>query len=79
MNIETFQDELQHAKDNELFRQVQRCLCMALADAQNPNAESHVMLDFCYAECHRRHKEWLYDKAYETVCRHEDICHVLTA
>lgn len=79
MNLEHFQELLEQAKDNELFRQIQRCVCRSLAEANNPNAESHAMLDFCYAECERRHKPWLYDKAYETVCRHENICGTLTA
>lgn len=78
MNLENFQEMLEHAKDNELFRLIQRCVCMSLAEAGNPHADSHVMLDFCYAECERRHKLWLYDKAYETVCRHGEICNAVS-
>jgi len=78
MNLEEFRDGLEMARDSELLQYVQRCLCLSMAD-NNPKAESHAMLDLVYAECARRGKERLYDKAYETVCRKPHVCKVLLA
>lgn len=79
MNLEEFRDALEMSKESELIRYVQRCVCMSMAHGGNPLAESHAMLDLVYAECTRRGKERLYDKAYETVCRKPDVCKILLA
>lgn len=79
MKLEEFRDELEAARDGDLLRYVQRCLCISLTGDNSPKAESQAMLDLLYAECARRGKERLYDKAYETVCRKPDVCKVLLA
>ncbi|RMD78785.1 MAG: hypothetical protein D6809_05085 [Gammaproteobacteria bacterium] len=79
MNLESFRDRLESLRDSELFRYVQRCVCMSLAHAGEPHAESHDLLDLVYAECARRGKERLYDKAYERVCKEPDVCKGLLA
>lgn len=76
MNNEEFRDHLENLKDSELVRQIQKYVCMSLADVSDPGAESHVMLDLIYVECLRRGKERLYDKIYENVCRQPQLCEV---
>lgn len=78
MNLKEFRDDLEMAKDTELLHYVQHCLCLTIAE-KNPKAETHVMLDLVYAECTRRGKERLYDKAYETVCRKPEVCKIFLA
>jgi len=79
MNTDEFRETLETIKDGELLRYVQKYVCLSLADVSNPAAQSHMMLDLVYAECTRRGKERLYDKAYETVCRQPQVCKVLLA
>lgn len=79
MNSDEFREKLETLKDSELIRQIQRYVCWSLADADNPGAESHVMLDLIYVECLNRGKERLYDKVYESVCRQPQVCEVLRA
>ena len=79
MNTEEFRETLETIKDGELLRYVQKYVCLSLTDVGNPAAQSHIMLDLVYAECTRRGKERLYDKAYETVCRQPQVCKVLLA
>ncbi len=79
MNLDEFRDSLELAKESELIHYVQHCVCMSMAHMSNPRADSHAMLDLVYAECARRGKERLYDKAYETVCRKPDVCKLFLA
>jgi len=79
MNLEEFREGLELVRDGELIRHAQRCLCQAFASGSNSTADSDVMLDLIYAECARRGKERLYDKAYEMVCRKPDVCKTLMA
>jgi hypothetical protein len=79
MNLEDFRETLEALKDSELIKYVQKYVCLSLADAGDPLANSHTMLDLVYAECIRRDKERLYDKAYESVCRQPKVCKVLIA
>ena len=79
MNSDNFREHLETLKDSELVRQIQIYVCKSLADADNPRAESHMMLDLIYVECLRRGKERLYDKVYESVCRQPQVCEVLRA
>ena len=79
MNLEEFRETLEALKDSELIKYVQKYVCLSLADANNPLATSHTLLDLVYVECIRRDKERLYDKAYESVCRRPKVCKVLLA
>ena len=79
MNLEEFRETLETLKDSELIKYVQRYVCLSLADAEDPSANSHTLLDLIYVECIRRKKERLYDKAYESVCRKPTVCKVLLA
>ncbi len=79
MTLDEFRDLIEDSPDRELFQEVQKCVCKSLAQAEDPASESHNMLDLAYAECTRRGKERLYDKAYETVCRKPHVCKVLLA
>jgi len=79
MNLEEFRETLEALKDSELIKYVQKYVCLSLADASNPLATSHTLLDLVYVECIRRDKERLYDKAYESVCRRPKVCKVLLA
>ena len=79
MNIDELRETLEGLKDSELIRHVQKYVCLALADVNNPAALSHTLLDLVYAECTRRGKERLYDKVYESVCRQPQVCKVLLA
>lgn len=79
MNTDEFRETLETLRDGELIRYVQKYVCMSLANASNPAAVSHTMLDLVYAECTRRGKERLYDMAYEAVSRQPQVCEVLLA
>jgi hypothetical protein len=79
MNLEDFRETLETLKDSELIKYVQKYVCLSLADAEDPTANSHTLLDLIYVECIRRKKERLYDKAYESVCRQPAVCKVLLA
>ena len=79
MNLEEFRETLETLKDSELIKYVQKYVCLSLADTGKPSANSHTLLDLVYVECMRRGKERLYDKAYESVCRHPDVCKVMLA
>ena len=79
MNLEEFRETLETLKDSELIKYVQKYVCLSLADASDPAANSHTLLDLVYAECTRRGKERMYDKAYESVCRQPKVCKVLLA
>ena len=79
MNLEEFRETLETLKDSELIKYIQKYVCLSLADADNPAAQSHTLLDLIYVECIRRNKERLYDKAYESVCRQPAVCKVLLA
>ena len=79
MNLEEFRETLETLKDSELIKYVQKYVCLSLADAGDPSAHSHTLLDLVYAECVSRGKERLYDKAYESVCRRPTVCKVLLA
>ena len=79
MNSDQIREHLETLKDSELVRQIQTYVCRSLADAGNPVADSHIMLDLIYVECLNRGKERLYDKVYENVCRQPQVCKVLLA
>ena len=79
MNSNELREQLETLKESELIKQIQRYVCQSLADADDPAAESHVMLDLIYVECLNRGKERLYDKVYESVCREPQVCEVLRA
>ena len=79
MNLEEFREKIETIKDSELLRYVQKYVCLSLADANDPAAHSHTMLDLAYVECIHRGMERLYDKTYETVCREPQVCKVLLA
>ena len=79
MNLQEFREGLEGVQDGELLRYVQRCVCMTMANRDVPGGDPHAMLDLIYAECSRRGKERLYDKAYEIVCRKPDVCKILLA
>ena len=79
MDIDEFRDTLEMIKDSELIRYIHKHVCFSLADAGNPAARSHVMLDLVYAECARRGIENLYDITYERVCRQPQVCKLLLA
>ena len=79
MNIEEFRETLETISDSELIRNIHKYVCLSLADAGNPAARSHDLLDLVYAECIRRGIERLYDKSYEHVCRQPQVCEVLLA
>ena len=54
MNLEEFRETLETLKDSELIKYVQRYVCLSLADAEDPSANSHTLLDLIYVECIRR-------------------------
>lgn len=79
MNPEQFRETLESASDSELIRYIQKYVCFSLADASNPTAKSHEMLDLVYTECTRRGVENLYDISYGHVSRKPQICKLLIA
>lgn len=79
MTSDELREQLETLKDSELVRHIQKYVCLSLAEADNPAAESHAMLDLIYVECLNRGKERLYDKVYESVCREPQVCEVLRA
>ncbi len=79
MNLEQFRETLESASDSELIRYIHKYVCFSLAEASNPTAESHEMLDLVYAECTRRGVENLYDISYGHVSRQPQICKLLIA
>jgi hypothetical protein len=79
MSIEEFRGSLESLKASELINYIHKYVCLSLADASNPAANSHEMLDLLYAECARRGMERLYDMSYEHVCRQPEVCTVLLA
>jgi len=79
MNSDEFRETLETLKHSELIRYIQKYVCLSLADVNNPQAESHILLDLIYIECVRRDKERLYDKVYETVCKQPQMCSVMLA
>ena len=79
MDIEEFRETLESIRARELIRYIHKYVCLSLADAGNPSANSHEMLDLLYAECTRRNMERLYDMSYEHVCRQPQVCTVLLA
>ena len=79
MNSDDFREMLETLRDAELIQQIQKYVCLSLADVNNSAADSHTMLDLIYVECVRRGRERLYDKVYENVCRQPQVCKVLLA
>ena len=79
MDIDDFRETLEMISDSELIRYIHKYVCLSLADADNPAAQSHELLDLIYAECSRRGAENLYDISYERVCRRPQVCKLLIA
>jgi hypothetical protein len=79
MDIDETRETLEMMRDSELIRHIHKYVCISLADAGNPAAKSHEMLDLLYVECARRGIENLYDISYEHVCRQPQICKLLLA
>jgi len=79
MNSDEFRETLEALSNSELIHYIQKYVCLSLAEVNNPNAQSHMLLDLVYAECTRRGKERIYDKVYETACREPQMCQVLNA
>ena len=79
MDIEEFRETLEVITDSELIRYIRKYVCSSLADASNPSANSHIMLDLVYVECSQRGMENLYDISYEHVCRQPQVCKLLLA
>ena len=79
MDIDEIRETLEMIRDSELIHHIHKYVCLSLADAGDPTAKSHEMLDLVYAECTRRGIENLYDISYEHVCRQPQVCKQLLA
>jgi len=79
MAIDEIRENAELISDSELIRYIHKYVCYSLAEAGDPAAESHEILDLIYAECLRRGIEHLYDIAYEHVCRQPQMCEPLLA
>ena len=79
MDSNELRNNLKTFTDRELVAVAQKYICLSLANLNNPNHHSHILLDMAYAEFSQRGKELLYDKVYERVCRHPHKCQVTIA
>jgi hypothetical protein len=69
MNQSEFQETVESLRDAELLRYAKEYVRLSITESDNPRSDVHSVVDIIYAECVRRGKEWLYDKAREAVCR----------
>jgi hypothetical protein len=67
MNQFDLQDVVESLRDAELLRYAKEYVRLSIAESDKRRADAHSMVDLIYAECVRRGKEWLYDKAREIV------------
>lgn len=74
MDVEELKETLEQMSNRELFRYLRRLLCGSLNSPMKFTHETNFTLDIIFGECHRRGKERLYDKTYETVCSHPEVC-----
>ena len=79
MDSNELRDNLTTFSDREVLAAAQKYICLSLANLNNPDHHSHMLLDMVYAEFSQRGKELLYDKVYERVCRHPHKCQVTIA
>jgi len=77
MDSNELRDNLTTLTDSELVTTAQKYICLSLANLNNPDHHSHMLLNIVYAEFAQRGKELLYDKVYESVCRYPQKCHLL--
>jgi hypothetical protein len=62
-------DTVESLRDVELLRYAKEYVRLSIAESGNRRSEVHSIVDLIFAECARRGKEWLYDKAREMVYR----------
>jgi hypothetical protein len=62
-------DTVESLRDIELLRYAKEYVRLSIAESGNRHSEVHSIVDLIFAECARRGKEWLYDKAREMVHR----------
>lgn len=62
-------DTVESLRDVELLRYAKEYVRLSIAESSNRHSEVHSIVDLIFAECARRGKEWLYDKAREMVYR----------
>jgi hypothetical protein len=71
MNRFELEDSVEDLRDAQLLRYAKEYVRLSIAESDNPQSDAHSMVDLIFAECVRRGKEWLYDKAREMV--HKEI------
>jgi hypothetical protein len=79
MAIDEIRENAEMISDSELIRYIHKYVCLSLAEAGDPAAESHEILDLIYTECARRGIENLYDISYEHVNRQPQLCKLFIA
>ena len=79
MDRNELRDNLATFTDSEVVAAAQKYICLSIANLNNPDHHSHMLLDMVYAEFAHRGKELLYDKVYERMCRHPHKCQVTIA
>ena len=67
MDSNELRDNLTTFSDREVVAAAQKYICLSLANLNNPDHHSHMLLDM------------VYDKVYERVCRHPHKCQVTIA
>ena len=74
MDLEKLKESLENLSDKELFRHLRLLICQSLDQLDHPSPEINATLDIVFSECQRRGKERLYDKTFETISTHPEMC-----
>ena len=74
MDLEELKVKLEGLPEKELFRYLRELICKSLAEGDH--GETDAILDMVYFECQERGKERLYDKTFESVSKHPEICDI---
>lgn len=78
MDLEELKEQLEGLSEKELFRYLRKLICKSIAELDHPAADTNAIMDMVYSECQIRGKERLYDKTFESVTKHPEICEVAT-
>lgn len=76
MDLEELKVQLEGLTEKELFRYLRKLICESLATDDHAETETNAILDMVYSECQERGKERLYDKTFESVSKHPELCDV---
>ena len=79
MDLEELKEQLEGLTEKDLFRYLRKLICKSMSETESPSIDTNAILDMVYSECQDRGKERLYDKTFESVSKHPEICEVTTA